>query len=329
MKKPYITIFLLFFIFSYAQKSNDFAIYVDSLHNKCKESNYKYIRVVKDYYLEKDNYDFAEYYKSGKIAIKGTTKDKNYLRLIGTTIYYYENGNRKQVTTKSNSQPNEKQFRWYENEKPEFEKELIFDPKNNIIIEKIIQHWDENNIQDIINGNGFYKITETKDLYLNPKAAFSESGEIKNGFRHGIWTGKSERLKIHFTETYNEGQFINGISTDLNNSEHPYTEIFKKPVPKTGMENFYKYIGQNYTIPRINPSYERPLNVNLEGKVIVSFIIAENGKLIDPKILYNDLGYGTGNEALRIIKKTEDWIPAEIRGIVTKFSYSLPIVIRN
>lgn len=329
MRKQYITIFLLFFIFSYAQKSNDLAIYVDSTHTICKESNYKYIRIIKEYSLDKGEYSFTEYYKSGKIALKGTTKNKNGLKLTGTAVSYYENGNRKEISNYLDSHLDGKQFGWYENGVTEFEKEFIFDKKNNILIEKILQHWNEDNIQDVVNGYGFYKKnTETSTNNLNSTYAFSENGEIRNGLRHGIWTGTSKSLKIKYTETYNEGTFINGVSTDENQIEHPYTTISKKPTPKRGMDNFYKYIGLNYTVPRIAPSYERPLNVYLNGKILVSFVIDENGKLIDPKIIH-DIGYGTGDEAIRIIKKTEDWIPGEIRGIRTKVSYSLPITINN
>lgn len=321
--------FLLLFTFSYSQKSNDFAIYLDSMRNSCKESNYKYIRVIKEYYLEKEEYVFAEYYKSGKIALKGTTKDKNSLKLIGTTLSYYENGNRKNISNYLDYHLNGKQFGWYENETSEFEKEFIFDKKSNTSIEKILQHWDENNTQDVVNGNGFYKKTvETSNADSNINYAFSESGEIRNGFRHGIWTGKSKHLKIHFIETYNEGMLVNGISTDENKIEHPYTEILKKPTPRNGIDNFYKYIGQNYKTPRITPSYERPLSTTLDGKILISFIIDENGKIIDPKIIY-DIGYGTGNEALRILKKAEDWIPGEIRGVPVRIRYSLPITIHS
>jgi hypothetical protein len=324
-----IVLFVLFTSISFAQKSNDFAFYVDSTHTICKESNYKFIRVVKEYRLEKENYVFAEYYKSGKIALKGITKDKNSLKFIGSTVSFYENGTKKKISNYLDFHLNGKQFGWYENGTTEFEKEFLIDKKNNTIVEKILQHWDENNIQDVVNGNGFYRKTIGTNIednnFIN---TFSESGEIKNGLRHGIWTGKSNYFKTNFVENYNEGRLINGITTDENKIEHPYTKVYKKPIPKTGIDNFYKYIGQNYTIPRITPSYERPLTTNIDGKILISFIVDETGKLINPQIIY-DLGYGTGDEALRILKKAADWLPGEIRGIKTKAYYTLPITIKN
>ncbi|MEY4432323.1 MAG: hypothetical protein RLZZ44_453 [Bacteroidota bacterium] len=324
-----IALFVIFTSITNAQKSNDLAIYIDSTHTICKESNYTYIRIIKDYYLEKVDYSFAEYYKSGKIALKGTTKDKNALKLIGTAVSFYENGNKKEISNYLDSHLNGKQFGWYENGSSEFEKEFIFDKKNNTIIEKIVQHWDENNIQDVVNGNGFYKKSiENRTNNSNTANAFSENGEIRNGLRHGIWTGKSKQLKIDYREIYNEGILINGVSTDENHIEHPYTVISIKPSPKKGLDNFYKYIGLNFTVPRIVPSYERPLNASLKGRILISFVINENGNIIEPQII-QDIGYGSGDEAIRILKKTGDWIPGEIRGIKTKVSYTLPITINN
>lgn len=329
MKYKVALLFLSFFFIGIAQKNKDLVIYVDSTHSFCKEKEHQYIRVIKDYYLDKESYVFAEYYKSGKIALKGETKDKNSMRFIGTVISYYENGNKKEISNYLNFSLNGKQFGWYENGTTEFEKDYNLDMKSKIIVEKIHQHWDENGNQDVINGNGFYtKATETKIDYLNPNTTFSESGEIKNGLRNGIWTGKSKELKISFTEIYNEGKFVNGVSTDWDNLEHPYTEVFKKPIPKIGMDNFYKYIGQHFIVPRVTPSYERPLSANLNGKILISFTIDKNGKIIDSKIIH-DIGYGSGDEALRVIKKSEDWIPGEIRGVKTKVFYRLPITIKS
>jgi antitoxin component YwqK of YwqJK toxin-antitoxin module len=39
---------------------------------------------------------FSDYYKSGKVALRGKTNDRDILKFDGTSISYYENGNKKQ-----------------------------------------------------------------------------------------------------------------------------------------------------------------------------------------------------------------------------------------
>jgi antitoxin component YwqK of YwqJK toxin-antitoxin module len=57
--------------------------------------NFSLLRLVQSYHKDKNIYEFFEYYKSGKIAERGFTKDKNKIVLDGAYISYYENDNRK------------------------------------------------------------------------------------------------------------------------------------------------------------------------------------------------------------------------------------------
>jgi hypothetical protein len=79
MKKQFITFFILFISFlGHSQlSSNDQVIYLDSLKRLGNVENYKYIRVTKEYMLNKRLYDVAIYYKSGKQEMRGTTSNKN------------------------------------------------------------------------------------------------------------------------------------------------------------------------------------------------------------------------------------------------------------
>jgi hypothetical protein len=149
--KYYFYSFLLLFILtpSFAQEKKDAALYIDSLGNVGEEFNYKFIRLIKEYHLDKKDYEFSEYYRSGKIALTGTTKDKDRIRLDGNSISYYENGNKKQISNYVDSHIDGKQFQWYENGVKQFEKDFTFDKINKESIEKILQYWDQNQVQKI------------------------------------------------------------------------------------------------------------------------------------------------------------------------------------
>lgn len=94
-----------------------------------------------------------------------------------------------------------------------------------------------------------------------------------------------------------------------------------KPEFPEGMENFYKFVGENYTRPKT------PEEVKLAGKVYVTFIVEADGNLSDFKIL-RDIGYGTGEEAIRVLKLSPKWTPGEINGEAVRTLYSLPIAIQ-
>ncbi len=49
--------------------------------------------------------------------------------------------------------------------------------------------------------------------------------------------------------------------------------------------------------------------MDIEGVAMVRFLIDEKGRVQNPELLY-DLGYGCGDEALRIIRKMPRWEPA-------------------
>lgn len=88
-----------------------------------------------------------------------------------------------------------------------------------------------------------------------------------------------------------------------------------KPEFPGGLEQFYKYIAQNYKTPNV---------AGLKGKVFVSFVIEKDGSVVDVKVI-RDIGYGTGEEAIRVLKNCPNWIPGEQQGKKVRVLYSLPI----
>ena len=85
-----------------------------------------------------------------------------------------------------------------------------------------------------------------------------------------------------------------------------------------GLSKFYDFINKNFHEP------DAP---GLKGKVIVSFVINEDGSIGDYKIV-KDLGYGTATELIRVLKLTSGkWTPATKDGKPVKTPYTLPLSI--
>ena len=96
-------------------------------------------------------------------------------------------------------------------------------------------------------------------------------------------------------------------------------EISEKPDFPGGMMEFYKFVGNNYKTP------EQP---NLKGKVYITFIIEKDGTVTDVKNI-RDIGYGTGDEAVRVMNICPKWIPGKVKGEPVRVMYSLPITIQS
>ena len=82
-----------------------------------------------------------------------------------------------------------------------------------------------------------------------------------------------------------------------------------------GISEFYKFVAKNFKMPK---------NFNNKEKLIVSFIVEKDGSLstFDVK---KDLGSGTKEEAIRVLKSSPKWIPAKVNNETVRYQYVLPI----
>jgi hypothetical protein len=81
---------------------------------------------------------------------------------------------------------------------------------------------------------------------------------------------------------------------------------------------FYKFIGSNFKIPS---------GLKTNGKVYITFMIEKSGNLSEFEIL-RDIGFGTGEESIRVLKLSPKWIPGKENDKPIRVKYSLPITIQ-
>ncbi len=91
-----------------------------------------------------------------------------------------------------------------------------------------------------------------------------------------------------------------------------------KPEFPGGPTKMYEFIEKNFI---------KPQGEVIKGKVYVTFVIEKDGTLTDIKVL-RDLGYGTGKEAIRVLKMMPKWSPGEQNGRKVRCTYSFPISIQ-
>ncbi len=78
-----------------------------------------------------------------------------------------------------------------------------------------------------------------------------------------------------------------------------------------------RYIQHNYKYS----AQAREIGVN--GKVILSFIVEKDGSLTAIKII-RELGFGTGEEAVRVLKASPKWNPGMQNGKPVRVACTLP-----
>lgn len=71
---------------------------------------------------------------------------------------------------------------------------------------------------------------------------------------------------------------------------------------------------------------ETARKAGIEGRVIVQFIVNEQGQVEDPKVV-RGIGGGADEEALRCVKESE-FKPGRQRGKPVRVQYSLPVIFR-
>ncbi|MFC6097118.1 M56 family metallopeptidase [Flavobacterium qiangtangense] len=94
-----------------------------------------------------------------------------------------------------------------------------------------------------------------------------------------------------------------------------YTSVETLPEFPGGLEAFGKYVQKEFKIPE---------DFVGEGNVLVSFIVETDGSLSDIKVI-KDLGFGTKEEALRMMSKSPKWSPGIQDGKPVRVAYNLPI----
>lgn len=85
-----------------------------------------------------------------------------------------------------------------------------------------------------------------------------------------------------------------------------------------GLYKFYEYLGKNIKYPTMAADNE------VEGNVFVSFVVERDGSLTDIKV-DRKLGYGTDEEALRVLKLSKRWNPGIQNGRTVRVKYNIPI----
>ena len=96
-------------------------------------------------------------------------------------------------------------------------------------------------------------------------------------------------------------------------------EVTIKPQFNGGNEALNTFIKRNFKKPKVK---------GLTGNVLVSFVVEPDGKLTEIGVLA-DAGHGTGDEAIRVMERSPNWIPGSLNGnpVRTQYLVTIPILV--
>ncbi|SFT02713.1 energy transducer TonB [Sphingobacterium wenxiniae] len=258
-----------------------------------------------------------EYYIStNELKLKGTYKDTDARQFVGEKYEMYENGN---VLSREKYSDDglliDTAYQFYESGilHTAFYYPSSLDTEGKLKIDSplFLVHCDSTGAITLKNGNGYAELSNTHAR---------EYGNYVNHKREGEWGGWFLDDKYTFTENYQDGKLISGISTDEDGIKTPYdsTTFEVSPEYPKGINTFRRTVLNNYKYPK------EAIAANVSGKVILTFVIDKDGKMRDI-VIQKDLGHGTGRAAIDALRGSGKWSPGIIRGVPVRVSYTLPI----
>jgi len=97
-----------------------------------------------------------------------------------------------------------------------------------------------------------------------------------------------------------------------------FVSVENEPRFAGGMMGFYQFLAANLQYP------PEMMRYNIQGKVIIALTIEKDGSVSDVKSV-RDVGYGSAEEAIRVLKKSPKWLPGYQNGVAVRVRYTLPI----
>ncbi|TDO78094.1 TonB-like protein [Flavobacterium chryseum] len=97
------------------------------------------------------------------------------------------------------------------------------------------------------------------------------------------------------------------------------TDLDVLPVPENGMKKFYAFFSKNYIVPKAREEFR--------GRCFIIFVIEKDGSLSNFNIVKNS-PKEIGEEAIRVLKTSPNWIPGKLKDRIVRSSYVLPITIK-
>ena len=158
------------------------------------------------------------------------------------------------------------------------------------------------------------------DDYLGKDGNYS----IKVSFKLDNADTEIKNATASTSDDYNSLQNINIIGFAPKKEEttdqtvYSFVSMSTPPAYPGGVNKFYEFLSKSIKYPAFAADND------IQGNVFVSFVVEKDGSLTDIKV-DRKLGFGTDEEALRVLKLSKRWNPGMQNGKAVRVKYNIPI----
>ena len=158
------------------------------------------------------------------------------------------------------------------------------------------------------------------DDYLGKDGNYS----IKVSFKLDNADTEIKNANVSTSDDYNSLQNINIIGFAPKKEEttdqtvYSFVSMSTPPAYPGGVNKFYEFLSKSIKYPAFAADND------IQGNVFVSFVVEKDGSLTDIKV-DRKLGFGTDEEALRVLKLSKRWNPGMQNGKAVRVKYNIPI----
>lgn len=231
--------------------------------------------------------------------------DKLSMKFVGTYSEYYPNGKLQMVMDPRPDHSTEILL-YYPNGK------LYCIERNSIVHHRFLFIECRDSTGKVLANNGNGKWVKFDHF---SKQIFAE-GTVVDSLEQGEWHTLEKGL-VQYTTTYNHGIAIS--STDPNFGKEVFIPVEVKPHFKHGgASGFDSFLAATIKYP----AYDR--DHNIEGKVIVTFMVEKDGSLTDVKALQGPDKL-LMDAAVEAVKQSPKWVPAFQNGRNVRAQYTIPV----
>ena len=128
---------------------------------------------------------------------------------------------------------------------------------------------------------------------------------------------KSENTDVVFEMPLEEAK----KSENPKNDDLVFTVVEEMPQFPGGMQKAMEFLAKNIRYPAESQK------AKIEGRVIVQFVVKEDGKVSDVKVV-RSVSPDLDAEAIRVVSMMPEWIPGKQRGKAVAVKYTMPIMFR-
>lgn len=195
--------------------------------------------------------------------------------------------------------------------------------------------------EENIQGNVFVSFTVEKDGSLNDIVVNKALGggtdeeavrvlKLSKKWNPGLQNGKAVRVKYNLpirfkipgkapvAVTPNSNIATPTIVNSNDTTIYNFVKVQNPPTFPGGMEEFYKFLGENIKYP------EMAKENRIQGNVFISFVVEKDGAISNVKV-DRKLGYGTDEEAVRVLELSPRWFPGTLSETPVRVKYNIPV----